>query len=90
MITADEYSNVTLYDEDDNVVATAKSVTITPEDDLCKGHRLTDLESLSLYYNDYNRALSFIVDLPLKDRIKLKFIMLMYDIKNKLFPSCRI
>lgn len=95
MITVDESkfkrSDVTLYDKDGNVIGTAKNVLVTEDDDLCKGHRLTDSESLLLsYYNDVNRAISFIVDLPLKDRIKLKFIMLMYDIKNKLFPSCRI
>lgn len=95
MITVDESkfkrSDVTLYDKDGNIIGTAKNVLVTEDDDLCKGHRLTDSESLLLsYYNDFNRAISFIVELPLKDRIKLRFIMLMHDIKNKLFPSHKI
>lgn len=94
MITIDESkinrSDVTLYDKDGNIVGTAKNVLVTEDDDLCKGHRLTDSESLLLsYYKDSNRAISFIVELPLRDRIKLKFIMLIHDIKNKLFPSYR-
>lgn len=64
MITVDKsklkHSNVTLYDKDGNVVAIAKNVLITKDDDLCKGHRLTDAESLSLLnFRSCNRTVSF-------------------------------
>lgn len=92
MITIDESkykcSDVTLYDKNGNPIGIAKNVIITEEDD--DSYTLTDSE-LSLlkdYYN--NKTFSFIVELPLRDRIKLRFIMLMHDIKNKLFPSYRI
>jgi hypothetical protein len=95
MITVDESkfkrSDVTLYDKDGNVIGTAKNVLVTEDDDLCKGHKLTDSESLLLsYYKDSNRAISFIVELPLRDKIKLKFMSAISNIKNKLFPSYRI
>jgi hypothetical protein len=95
MITVDESkfkrSDVTLYDKDGNVIGTAKNVLVTEDDDLCKGYKLTDSESLLLsYYKDSNRAISFIVELPLKDKIKLRFMSAISNIKNKLFPSYRI
>jgi hypothetical protein len=77
MIAVDEYkfkrSNVTLYDKDGNVVAIAKNVLITKDDDdLCKGHRLTDAESLSLLnFRSCNKTVSFTIEpifKPLKDR----------------------
>jgi hypothetical protein len=95
MITVDESkfkrSDVTLYDKDGNVIGTAKNVLVTEDDDLCKGHKLTDSESLlSSYYKDFDRAISFLVELPLRDKIKLRFILAISNIKNKLFPSYRI
>lgn len=95
MITIDESkinrSDVTLYDKDGNVIGTAKNVLVTEDDDLCKGHRLTDSESLLLsYYSNPIRAISFLVELPLRDRIKLKFMLAISNIKNKLFPSHRL
>jgi uncharacterized protein YacL (UPF0231 family) len=95
MITVDESkfkgSDVTLYDKDGNVIGTAKNVLVTEDDDLCKGHKLTDSESLLLsYYKDFDRAISFLVELPLRDKIKLRFILAISNIKNKLFPSYRI
>jgi hypothetical protein len=76
MIAVDEYkfkrSNVTLYDKDGNVVTIAKNVLITEEDDLCKGHKLTDIESLSLLnFRSCNKTVSFTIEpifKPLKDR----------------------
>jgi uncharacterized protein YacL (UPF0231 family) len=95
MITVDESkfkgSDVTLYDKDGNVIGTAKNVLVTEDDDLCKGHKLTDSESLLLsYYKDFDRAISFLVELPLRDKIKLRFMLAISNIKNKLFPSYRI
>jgi hypothetical protein len=76
MIAVDEYkfkrSNVTLYDKDGNVVTIAKNVSITKDDDLCKGHRLTDAESLSLLnFRSCNKTVSFTIEpifKPLKNR----------------------
>jgi hypothetical protein len=76
MITVDESkfkrSDATLYDKDGNVVAIAKNVLITKDDDLCKGHRLTDAESLSLLnFRSCNKTVSFTIEpifKPLKDR----------------------
>ena len=64
MITIDKSklkcSDATLYDKDGNVVAIAKNVLITKDDNLCKGHRLTDAESLSLLnFRSCNRTVSF-------------------------------
>ena len=94
MITVDEskfkWSDVTLYDKDGNIIGTAKNVLVTENDDLCKGHRLTDSEPLLLsYYKDSNKAISFTVELPLKDRIKLRFMSAINNIKIKFFPSYR-
>jgi hypothetical protein len=77
MITVDESkfkrSDVTLYDKNGNVVTIAKNVSITKDDDdLCKGHRLTDAESLSLLnFRSCNKTVSFTIEpifKPLKDR----------------------
>jgi hypothetical protein len=76
MITVDESkfkrSDVTLYDKDGNVIGTAKNVLVTEDDDLCKGHRLTDAESLSLLnFRSCNKTVSFTIEpifKPLKDR----------------------
>lgn len=75
MITVDKSklkrSDVTLYDKDGNVVAVAKNVLITKDDDLCKGHRLTDTESLSLLnFRSCNRTVSFelLEDRKVEDR----------------------
>ena len=64
MITVDKSklkrSDATLYDKDGNVVAIAKNVLITKDDDLRKGHRLTDAKSLSLLnFRSCNRTVSF-------------------------------
>jgi hypothetical protein len=72
MITVDESkfkrSDATLYDKDGNVVAIAKMFSITKDDDLCKGHRLTDAESLSLLnFRSCNITVNF-KPFELKDR----------------------
>lgn len=72
MITIDKsklkHSNATLHDKDGNVIGIAKNISLTKDDDLCKGHRLTNTEYLSLFnFCGFSMELKF-EPLELEDR----------------------